>query len=273
MSMNTYIKTHDVFGSCLFADNGIVEIGIPLELGIRIVHFSRIGEQNVFYQQQAETLQEGFNVYGGHRLWLAPECKEDYRPDNAPITYRINGDAIEVIQKPTGGLRVEKRIVLRLDGESVYVTHKMRNFALRPVVCALWGVTSMVGGGVEYIDLPTREGGLDPLHHLSVWDHTSVGDPRIAYERDRITLTHMPIDGKAKIGIGHPKPIVHYEVNGYVFTKQYEISRSKRYPDGGVSYETFVDRNMVEMESLSPLKTLLPFFGASHNEIWSLYRQ
>lgn len=273
MSMNTYIRPHEVFGDCLYADNGIVEIGIPLELGIRIVHFACVGEVNVFYQDSAESLQDGFNVYGGHRLWIAPECEADYQPDNAPITYRIINDTIELIQQPTDVLRVEKRVLLRLDGDCVHVAHTIKNYSFKPIVCALWGVTALKGGGVESIDLHTREGGLDPLHHLTVWDHTNVGDPRISFTRDSVTVTHLPIEGKAKIGIGHPKPIVRYAVDGYVFTKQYEIDQSKKYPDGGVSFETFVNRNMLEMESLSPLRTVWPFAGATHTEIWSLRHQ
>ncbi len=273
MSMNTYIKPHSVFGDCLYVDNGIIEVGIPLKLGIRIVHFARVGEKNVFYQQSAGSLQDGFNVYGGHRLWIAPEREADYQPDSAPISYRINKDAVVLVQEPTDGLRVKKYVALRLDGECVYVSHKIKNCSLKPIVCSLWGVTAMVSGGVECIDLHTREGGLDPLLHLSVWDHTNVGDPRISFARNRITVTHMPIDGKAKIGIGHPKPTVRYEVDGYVFTKQYEIDKSKKYPDGGVSFETFVDRNMLEMESLSPMRTVWPLASASHTEIWSLRHQ
>ena len=34
--MNTRIQRHAVLGECLFADNGVVEIGIPLGYGIRI---------------------------------------------------------------------------------------------------------------------------------------------------------------------------------------------------------------------------------------------
>ncbi len=273
MNIHTYIRTHDAFGECLFAENGIIEIGIPLELGIRIVHFSRVGERNVFYEEPAETLLNGWNVYGGHRLWIAPECETDYLPDNAPVTYRVAGDTVRIFQKRSDRMPIDKSITLRLDGDSVYVTHQVRNRSLKPLVCSLWSITAMAGGGVEYIDLPTRVGGLDPLHHLSVWDHTSMGDPRMIFEKDRIIITHMPIRSMMKIGVGHPIPSVRYAIDGYIFTKQFEICPSQPYPDGGVSYETFANQNMVEMESLSPLRTVLPFFSAEHKEVWSLRYQ
>lgn len=273
MSMNTRIIQHENYGECLFADNGLLEIGIPLTFGIRIGHLSFVGEKNVFYEQPKDVITEGWNVYGGHRLWIAPECEADYVPDDAPIKFVIGDDSVEVVQKATAPLRVEKRIILRLDGDRVHVTHKIRNRGFKPITCALWGVSSLAGGGIEHIDLHRREGGLNPLYRLSVWDHTSLGDPRVAFERDRITVTHLPIDGKVKIGIGHPIPSVRYTVGGCVFTKQYEVVEGGKYPDGGVSYETYTDSSMVEMESLSPLKTLLPLCSAEHREIWSLCRE
>ena len=271
--MNTRIIQHENYGECLFADNGLLEIGIPLTFGIRIGHLSFVGEQNVFYEQPKSTVTDGWNVYGGHRLWIAPECEADYIPDDVPIKFVIVDDSVEVVQKATAPLYVEKRISLRLDNDRVHVTHKIRNRGFKPITCALWGVSSLAAGGIEHIDLYRREGGLNPLCYLSVWDHTSLGDPRVTFESDRITVTHLPIDGKMKIGIGHPIPSVRYTVVGCVFTKQYEVVEGGKYPDGGVSYETYTDSSMVEMESLSPLKTLLPLCSAEHREIWSLCRE
>jgi hypothetical protein len=53
--MMTHMKweenIHPEFGKSLYADNGVVQLIIPLEYGIRIRHFSFIGEENVFYVQ------------------------------------------------------------------------------------------------------------------------------------------------------------------------------------------------------------------------------
>ena len=46
--INKAIKTHPVHGECLYVDNGVIEIGVPLTFGIRVAHFSFVGEDNVF---------------------------------------------------------------------------------------------------------------------------------------------------------------------------------------------------------------------------------
>ena len=105
-----------------------------------------------------------------------------------------------------------------------------------------------------------------------MWDYTSMGDERASYSREEIVLSHRPMDSKYKIGVGHPKDQVCYENDGVSFMKRYEMSPEAVYPDGNVSYETFLCRYMVEMESLSPLYRILPGETKEHVEIWELRR-
>jgi mannose-6-phosphate isomerase class I len=44
-----------------------------------------------------------------------------------------------------------------------------------------------------------------------MWDYTSLGDERAKYERSKIVITHLPLDTKYKIGVGHPISPVRYE--------------------------------------------------------------
>ena len=54
-----------------------------------------------------------------------------------------------------------------------------------------------------------------------------------------------------------------------VFEKEYELSTSE-YPDGNVSFETFMCDYMVEVESLAPLTEVKPNESAYHIEKWIL---
>ena len=128
----------------------------------------------------------------------------------------------------------------------------------------------MAPGGVEYIPLHHRDGGYDPLHCISMWDYTSLGDKRANYKRDSITLTHTPSGEKYKIGVGHPAGAISYKNKGVSFEKSFEIYPEKEYPDGNVSFETFMCDHMVEIESLSPYVTLREGKEAEHREIWTL---
>lgn len=273
--MNTAIKQHPVFGKSLFAENGCVEIIIPLEFGLRIGHFSLIGEKNVFFEQPNDmtdlSTPEGWRVRGGHRMWLAPESEKVYCPDNAPIEYALLENGVEIFQQEDPWLHVKKsmRIVFH-DGAEVEVTNRVENTGAEAIRCSVWAISAMAPGGVEELSFALRDGGYDHWHRISMWDYTSLGDDRAEYRRDGIKLTHRPIDRKYKIGVGHPYGPVRYTNNGITFVKEFDVKPEMEYPDANVSFETFMCKHMVEIESLSPLMTIAPGETGAHTEIWRL---
>lgn len=275
--MNRRIVAHPVFGKCLYADNGIIEVGIPLDFGLRIGHFSFLGEENVFYEHPNDTeiftTEEGWRLRGGHRMWIAPESPKVYCPDNAPISWRVEGETLILTQQEDPRLKVIKEFRLTLEGSQLKITHRVQNTGTEPLIGAVWAISVMAPGGTETIDLQLRDGGMDHWHRISMWDYTSLGDPRATYTRERITLRHLPIEDKYKIGVGHPFGPVRYENGNTVFVKEFPILPEKEYPDGNVSYEAFFSKYMTEMESLSPLHTLQPGQWMEHQETLTLLRK
>ena len=275
--MNHSIKIHPIHGECLFADNGIIEVGIPLGFGLRIAHFSFLGEKNVFFEQPNDmttfTTPEGWRIRGGHRLWLAPENPKIYCPDNEPIEYSIEGDTIVITQREDPWLHIIKSFRLTLDGSRLSVTHKILNVGDEVLSCSLWAISVMAPGGTEYIDFARRDGGMDHWHRISMWDYTSLGDERATYTRDQIKIQYLPLDTKYKIGVGHPCGPVRYETDDLIFVKHFKIEEDKLYPDANVSYETFFSKYMVEMESLSPLGEIPVGESMEHTEILELLRK
>ena len=275
--MNHCIKDHPLFGQTLYADNGIVEVGIPLEYGIRIGHFSFVGEDNLFFEHPNDmddfTTEEGWRHHGGHRLWIAPESEADYYPDNDPVEYRIEGERIIITQKEDPWLRVMKEIEITFEDSSIKVLHRVTNTSDTPRECGLWSISTLRAGGVEYIDLPLRDGGMDPWIRMGAWDYTSYGDERIKYTREQVTITHLPIDARLKIGFGHPISPVRYEVGGVVFLKHFTVDRDAIYPDSNLSYEAFFSKYMTEMESLSPLGVIGKGESMTHTEVLELRRK
>ena len=243
--MNWEERVHPAFGRSLFADNGIVALVIPLEYGIRVAHFSFIGEENVFYEQPIDmkelTTEDGWRLRGGHRLWLAPEHEDTYCPDNAPITYDVREDAILLTQEIDARLGVIKSLRISfLEDASVRVTHRIENRNPQSITRSLWAISVMAPGGVEEIPLGSREGGMSHWHRV----------------------------GRG----GHPAGAVRYCNRGVIFEKRYDFKETALYPDGDVSFETFFCRHMAEIESLSPLYTVAPGESAEHTETWKLYR-
>ena len=275
--MNTSFRKHPVHGRCLFADNGTVEIGVPLDFGLRIAHLSFVGEKNVFFEEPEGlnflTTTEGWRLRGGHRLWLAPESEKDYHPDNDPIAYELNGNSLLLRQPPDPRLKVEKSFEITFDGDCVNVAHRIKNLADEPLECALWALTVMAPGGFETIPLPHRSGGMSPLWHICAWDYTDLGDKRLKIDSDKIEISYQPIERKLKIGVGHPAGPVRYENGGTVFVKHFEVDPNAQYTDTGVSFETFFSLYMTEIESLSPLGKVLPGQTKEHTEKLQLLKK
>ena len=279
--MNYEVKNHPHFGKSLYADNGTIEIIIPLEFGIRIGHFSFCGGENVFFEQPKDmtdlSTPEGWRVNCGHRLWLAPEGEHDYYPDNEPISYEIvDGDKILLTQNKDPWLSVRKRMLIAFGskdtGEDARLTvmHRVENTGDKELDVSLWAISAMAPGGVERIPMKKYTDGFFPRHKFSTWHYTNLGDERAKYSHEEITLSHAPIEQKFKIGIGHPNGKVTYENRGVIFSLDFLVEEDAKYPDGEVSYETFMCKHMVEMETLSPLLKIASGAGAEHSEVWEL---
>ena len=250
----------------LFVDNGTIEIGI---------HLSYVGEDNIFFEQPNDmtdlSTPEGFRVRGGHRLWIAPESDNVYYPDNQPISYEISGDSVWLTQDNDPWLEMIKKIKITfVDKETLQIDHEVTNTGEKFRRFSLWAITSLDAGGTEFIPLNLRDGGLDPLHRIPMWDYTNLGDKRAEYKRESITLRHEPLEEKYKIGVGHPAGPVTYTNKGVVFEKTFPICSDLAYPDGDVSFETFMCKHMVEVETLSPYGELFPGDTMNYREIWKL---
>ena len=273
---NKRIITHSVHGECLYVDNGIIEIGVPLSFGIRIAHLSFVGKDNVFFVQPKEmkefVYESGFRLRGGHRLWLAPESDADYYGDNYPIEYEFIGNKLRLSQKNDPLLNVVKSMEIALEGSEVHITHRILNTGEKKNV-ALWSLTVMKSGGVITIPLPEREGGFDPNVHISAWDYTDLGDERLRFGKKEIKIYQREGKRNLKIGVGHPAGAVEYENDDTVFIKRIPVYPDKEYTDGGVSFETFVSDYMAEIEGLSPLVSLAHGETATYEESWELRRK
>ncbi len=273
--MNTNVRNHPLFGKSLYADNGVVEIVIPLDFGIRITHFSFLGMNNVFFEQPKEmtdlSTPEGWRIYGGHRLWIAPETESVYYPDNEPVSYTILDNKIIVTQNTDPVLGIKKSMHITFsDNATIEVDHIIENVNDTPFEGSLWAISSMAPGGTEVIPLHQCYKAYHPLHYISMWHYTNLGDERATYSKESVTLKHIPIEQRYKIGVGHPCGAISYTNNGLKFEISYDANEDLPYPDGNVSYETFMCEHMVELESLSPYTSVLPNKTMQHKEVWTL---
>lgn len=284
LQMNTI--QHERWGESLHLDNGIYEIIVPLTFGIRIMHFSLCGHENILFEdregsirQEGEAFQafgsEGWQLRGGHRLWASPESyPRTYTPDDKPIEYVRTASGVKFIAPVEQWTQCAKEIELIFRGADVVVVHRIANKGAWPIQLAPWAITVMASGGTAIVPQITRDTGLLPNRSISLWPYAAMNDERVSWGESHIEvkqLAHLP--QAFKFGMLQEEGKASYIRNGIVFEKRYEPVHGATYPDGGCSLELYTNEHILELESLGPLVTLEPNAVATHQEVWSLALQ
>lgn len=271
--------------------NGDAELIVTLDVGPRVLSYRLIDGENVFkvYDEQlGGSGESGWQIRGGHRLWASPEDPtRTYVPDNGPVQYQELGPGRILVllpPDPTFGLQKEMEITLGPSGSKVSIVHRIRNAGRQPTELAIWSLSVMKPGGVEVIPLPEKAphpGGAEhataetfaPQLSLAMWSYFDFKDPRWGFGTDAITLTQDPETdlGPTKLGVLNRLGVVGYLNDGTLFVKQFPFVPGRLYPDLGVNYETFTNRDMIELETLSPLVRLGPGEVIEHVERWELF--
>ena len=131
--MQTWIKNHPEHGRVYWLSDGKTEVGVAMDFGIRIVHLSCAGMENLYYVQPAD-LSDGFGtsdtwkLRGGHRMWLAPEGDHSYHPDDDPVKIMPleNGVLVEQPLDPLQNIVKTLKITFCENG-AVRLDHSFRN--------------------------------------------------------------------------------------------------------------------------------------------------
>lgn len=262
-------------GRVLHLSDGTTEVIAALDFGIRILHLSHAGMQNLFYEQPADLSDglctpEGWRIYGGHRLWCAPESDDTYYPDNEPVQYELLPDGARLTQPIDPQLKVQKQLTLRFapDG-GILLEHSVKNVAGAPVTLASWGVNTLAGGGRAEVWFDGgAPGDFNPAKHLALWGGTSLADARVSFAKDRVYARHLPRPEYFKLGLYSKSGRAALWNRSQRLELTFGADAVGRYPDGGCNFELFLDENVMELETLGAARTLAPGETAGHWERW-----
>lgn len=219
---------------------GNLELVIPTEIGPRILHFSKIGEPNLFrvLNDQLENKNiPNWQNYGGHRLWRAPEDKFlTYSPENSEVNIADNKDYILISKLDTINSLL-KEMEIHPDSEnSIRVVHRLTNKSKQNTKVSAWALTVFPLEGRSILPLTNR--GSHPENLLAtdsihLWAYTDMGDQ--------------------------------------LFIKKFYITPTRSYPDKNSRVEVFINKKFLELETLSPLVRLKENEFITHTEMWYLY--
>jgi hypothetical protein len=163
-------------------------------------------------------------------------------------------------------------ISLAPESTTVSIVHRLRNTGPWPVELSAWSISVMAAGGKEVIPQNSRDTGLHPNRVLSLWPYAKLNDPRIKWGEKYIILHQdSGIKSPFKLGIANEEGWAAYFNRDHLYVKYYTHFRNARYPDFGVSYETYTNDFMLEMETLSPLTLMEQDTIIEHAETWELF--
>jgi hypothetical protein len=263
--------------------NERAELVLSTDFGPRILRYALAGGENVLGEipptEQATRTPFGddWHLYGGHRLWYAPEHPvRSYWPDNQPIVADAHGTTVTLTQPIEPHTRLQKRIEVTLHPDSTRVTvvHRITNHSAFDVELAVWALTVMAKGGrgiypnAPYVPHPE---GLLPARPLVLWPYTRLHDERWTFGDHFFQLRHDPSRTDAqKVGFYNAEGWIAYAWRGLVFVKVYDPLPGP-HADLGCNTETFTNHLILELETLGPLVKIPPGGAAEHTERWSLF--
>ena len=281
-SSTTQVQTINYKGwNCLRLFNDQIELIVTLDVGPRVIRCAFLNGPN-FFNEFEDTLGskggEEWSIYGGHRLWHAPEDNpRTYFPDNSPVRWEEIEGGAKFIQdtETTTGIQKEMEIRLSPDSASAEVLHRLRNTNFWNVELAPWALSVMNVGGTAIIPLPPRGShpeNLLPTSSLILWQFTNMSDARWTWGR-KYVLLHQDesLSTPQKVGVHVRDGWSAYANNNHLFLKTFEYSQGATYPDFGSVVEIFTNEAMLELETLGPIVSIAPNAIVEHKETWHLF--
>lgn len=259
--------------------NGRIELVMTGEVGPRIIRLGFVGGQNLFYEDPQALGKTGGNdwrLYGGHRLWHAPEdLVRTYVPDNFPVTVEAIAGGLRATQPNETANGIQKQIEITMDDDAAHVrlVHRLTNTGPWPVRLAVWALSVMAGGGTAIVPLPprgTHPQDLLPTSQIVIWPYTSMADTRWTWGERHILLRQQPKPPQ-KIGVYVPDGWAAYALGGDLFVKRFTPVPGAAYPDLNSTTEVFTNEQMLELETLGPFTEVAPGASVEHVEDWHLF--
>jgi hypothetical protein len=262
--------------------NDCIALVAPLDIGPRILSYGFLDGENQFHVSPLEAGLTGGNqwrLYGGHRLWIAPENPAlTPFPDNRSLTFDQlpNGICLTAPVEETSGFQKSITIEINESDSHIRVTHKLINQSDSSQPASPWAVTVMRPGGVAVLPIGKRGNWPDKLtahNTLSLWVYTCMADPRWTWG-DRYILLRQ--DAKSinpqKVGMHNKEGWAAYVNNDTLFLKTFDVDSTRHHPDLNSNLETWTNHELLELETLGPLVQVEPFETITHIEHWYLFK-
>ena len=279
--VNIQVIPYNGWDHCISMDNGNIKLIITADVGPRIMYCGPADKDvNVFHQrngQQGSVNAKEWMIYGGHRLWHSPQ--EGFRPnqpDNSPVPYIIHKNSVEMNVPEEIQTKIQKSLFISMadDEPRVIIRHCIHNRGLWPIKLSTWGMSCMCEDGLTILPVPQEQTpDYYPNFSITYWPWTKPNDSRFVIGEKYMTLRQDPQNKQwFKIAYRNTENWGAYLYSGYLFVKLYSLERNAEYPDFNSSFAVYTDNDMVELETMGPLKLVNPGEYTEHTDEWYLRR-
>jgi hypothetical protein len=268
--------------NCIRLYNSEIELIIATDIGIRILYFGFAGGKNIFYLSPEDLGKKGgdqWRIYGGHRLWHAPEAiPRTYSPDNDPISYLFGAGILKLIQpveKDTGIIK-EMEIYLSADTNHVHVVHRLINNNPFPLNLAAWALSALIPEGTAVVPQEPFGAGNDfllPARSLALWNYTQMNDSRWNWGNKYILATPDSVSRtEQKIGLLNKSGWAAYCMEHAFLVKVFGYDPFAVYADFMSNNELYFNGQFLELETLGPYVNIPAGDKTENHECWQLVK-
>ncbi len=263
---------------CVELANSALTLLVTQSVGPRILAL-RLGEgENLFAELPDVALAYPgggtYQLYGGHRLWHAPEVPHrTYIPDGDPVAIEPIESGLAATQNVEGQTGLQKSLHIRLPDESatVIVDHTLTNRGMWPITCAPWAITQLRAGGVAILpqnDQPADPDGVQPNRSLVLWPYTDLRSEHLTWGNRCLFVRASFRSGAFKVGFPNARGWLAYHWQDTLFVKFASYQAGAEYFDLGGSSQCYCNPRFLELETLGPKAIIEPGETATHREIW-----
>jgi len=154
------------------------------------------------------------------------------------------------------------------DGD-IIVKHYVTNIGAFEKEIAPWSISLMKKGGTVIVPMVQYGPKLLPNRRFSFWTYSDLSDDRFNMGKKYVTLTQKDKDA-FKFGCECRDGYAIYVNEGVAFTKYFDFEEGEYYPDNGCNFESYTNRDFLEVESIAPLKVMERGDKVCHVEKWHI---
>ena len=254
---------------------GEVVMVVVAEIGPRILSLS-VGDGPNLLMVDQDTAGRGqgdvdWHIYGGHRVWVAPETEDTYTPDNERCEVDVSDDGLTVVGPIIPQTKLRKRLTITGQGDRFGVEQGILNTGDMLRTGAVWALTCVEPSGI--VVFPWGRGGRWDLKKIVYWNewigHSSDVTSR-QWQPGPDLFKVVPTGEEGKVGTNSPEGWVALCREDATFVKSHAWTPGVRYPDEDCSIQVYTCARFIEMETLSPLAVFHPGEEIVHQEVWTV---